>query len=220
MVKIFVDHREQKSIVKELVKAKIDVEMKQLAVADFVLETKNLDGKVLTVGIERKTQHDFLNSIIDKRIFNQLLLLRQQFDVPLLLIEGTENLYALRDFHPNAIRGILATIMIDLQVHLVYTQNVRDTAHMLSIIASRLEKKRSPLVLNAKPKMASLREQQEFLIAALPGVGSMLAKNLLQKMKSIKNIVNASEEELRDVEKIGKIKASQIRRVFDGEYPL
>ncbi len=91
---------------------------------------------------------------------------------------------------------------------------------MLSIIASRLEKKRSPLVLNAKPKMASLREQQEFLIAALPGVGSMLAKNLLQKMKSIKNIVNASEEELRDVEKIGKIKASQIRRVFDGEYPL
>lgn len=218
MAQIVMDYREDKKFVREFVKAKVECDVRQLVVGDFVLKTKNLEGEIRTVGIERKTQQDFLNSVIDRRLFNQLLMLKEHVDIPLLLVEGTENLYALRDFHPNAIRGVLATVAVDLQIPVLHTQNVRDSAHMIVLLANRLEKTRSPLVLTAKPKRMSMREQQEFLVASLPGVGPVIGKNLLRELKSIRNIANASEKELQKVEKVGKEKSAVIRRVFDEGY--
>ena len=95
--------------------ALIDVEEKELKIGDYILQTKDLNGKILNVGIERKTIQDFLNSIIDKRIINQLIILKKQFDISLLIIEGEENVYEIRNFHPNAIRGVLARIAIGFQ---------------------------------------------------------------------------------------------------------
>src|SRR3989344_680915 len=116
MVSVIVDQREQRLFVKELMKEGIEVEVKQLIVGDFILQTKNLAGEIKSVGIERKTQHDFLNSIIDKRIFNQLVMLKEEVDLPMLIVEGSLNLYQMRDFHPNTIRGVFATVAMDLQI--------------------------------------------------------------------------------------------------------
>src|SRR3989344_2626517 len=113
MTKVIVDHRETKNIIKELIKHKLDVEVKQLNIADFVLQTSDINNKEKTIGIERKTKQDFLNSIIDKRIINQLIILKENFKLPLLIIEGDENIYALSNIHPNAIRGMLSSIAID-----------------------------------------------------------------------------------------------------------
>ncbi|MSR86241.1 hypothetical protein EXS74_02505 [Candidatus Woesearchaeota archaeon] len=59
---------------------------------------------------------------------------------------------------------------------------------------------------------------QEFIVAGLPGVGTQLAQSLLKEFKSITKIVTASEQELQDVDKIGKKKAGEIRKVLDEEY--
>ena len=59
---------------------------------------------------------------------------------------------------------------------------------------------------------------QEYIVSALPGIGAVLAKPLLKHFKSIKSIVNASVDDLKEVEKIGKIKAEEIRRILDTEY--
>ena len=64
----------------------------------------------------------------------------------------------------------------------------------------------------------TLKEQQEYLISALPGIGATLAKPLLSKFGSVKNVINATEDELKDVELIGKKKAKKIKDVVDGEY--
>ena len=108
--------------------ALIDVEEKELKIGDYILQTKDLNGKILNVGIERKTIQDFLNSIIDKRIINQLIILKKQFDISLLIIEGEENVYEIRNFHPNAIRGMFASIAVSYNVPLIYSQNAKDTA--------------------------------------------------------------------------------------------
>ena len=49
-------------------------------------------------------------------------------------------------------------------------------------------------------------------------MGWGLAKPLLKRFRTIKNIVNASEKELQEVEKIGAVKAKQIKDVVEGEY--
>jgi len=54
----------------------------------------------------------------------------------------------------------------------------------------------------------------------LPGVGPGLAKPLLREFKSVKNVVNASVDDLKKVEKIGSVKAKRIKEVFDSEYKV
>ena len=62
MQTIIVDQRERSSgIVKELTKKDIKIEIRQLVIADFVIQTKDSEGKIIDVGIERKTTNDFLN---------------------------------------------------------------------------------------------------------------------------------------------------------------
>ena len=56
VMKILLDYRERKSgIKKELIKQGLEVIEKQLVSADFVIKTKDIHGKILTIGIERKT---------------------------------------------------------------------------------------------------------------------------------------------------------------------
>ncbi len=216
-MQIIVDHRENSNIIKELIKENITIEKKQLDIADFIIQTKNLDNKIQNVGIERKTIQDLLNSIIDKRLISQLMLLKENFDVPLLIIEGDENIYKIRDFHPNSIRGIISTIAIDFQIPIIHTKNQRDTAKYLALIAKRLEKPRRPLSLVPKKRLLTLKEQQLYLIESLPGIGPTISKSLLKKFKSIRNIVNAREKELQKVDKIGKIKAKNLKKLFESE---
>ena len=216
-MEIIADYRE-KRIILELCKKHIKVDTKSLISADFIIQSKALDGREVLVGIERKTIIDFLNSIIDKRIITQLIALKENFDIPVLMIEGEENIYQIRNFHPNSIRGMLSAIAIDLQIPILYTKNEKDTASYLETIAKRLENKKRDISLLKSKKPISAKELQEYIVESLPGVGPTLAKSLLKKFKSIKNIANTSEKELQEVEKIGKNKAKRIKEIMEKEY--
>ena len=218
MAKIIVDYREDKKIIKDLYKQKIDVEIKSLIYADFVMQVKDINENIKDLAIERKTIGDFLNSIIDKRILTQLIALKENFPLQLLIIEGEENIYSIRNFHPNSIRGMLSSIAIDFQIPTIFTKNYRDTAAYLSLIAKRLEKPRKNISLVGKRKPLTLKEQQEYIIESMPGIGSNLARALLTKFKSVKNIINAKEDKLKKVEKIGEKKSKILREIIDSEY--
>jgi Fanconi anemia group M protein len=218
MTKILIDHREDKKLIKELIKRKLEVEIKQLPSADIILKTKNKDNKIETVGIEIKKQNDFLNSIIDKRLHLQLTNLKENFSIPILIIEGNENIYEVRNFHPNSIRGMLASIAIDYQIPTIYTKNHRDTASFIHVIAKRLEKPIRDISLLKKKKPLSPKELQEYIIESLPGIGPSVAKLLLKEFKTIKNIMLASEEDLKKIPKIGDIKAERIIQILNQVY--
>ncbi|MBS3156085.1 hypothetical protein J4413_02525 [Candidatus Woesearchaeota archaeon] len=218
-MEIIADYRE-KRIILELSKKEIDVKSKSLISADFIINSKTKNGKEVLVGIERKTLTDFLNSIIDKRIITQLISLKENFDIPLLVIEGEQNIYKIRNFHPNSIRGMLSAIAIDLQIPTLYTKNEKDTASYIETIAKRIESKRKDISLLKKRKPLELTELQEYIIESFPGIGPTIAKNLLKKFKTVKKIVNAEEKELLEVEKLGKKKVKEIKRVLEEDYKL
>lgn len=219
MPKILVDHRERNSgIIRELIKNGLEVEEQQLISADFVIQSKTIEDKINTIGIERKQQNDFINSIIDKRILNQLRLLKENFSIPLLIIEGHRNIYSIRNFHPNAIRGMLSAIAIDFQIPIIYTRNHRDTAALLTTIAKRLETPKNLLLSLKKKKPLTLKEQQQYLIESLPGIGPSLSKALLTKFGSVKKIINAEEHHLQKIDKIGPKKIKKIKEVIESSY--
>ena len=215
MTTIIIDSRENKQFIKEFTKEEINIEVKQLLTADFIIQTKTINESIQHVGIERKTVSDLLNSIIDKRLINQLIILKENFDIPLLIIEGEENLYKIRDFHPNTIRGIILTVAVDFQIPIIYSRGIKDTCQFLLLLAKRLEKPRKPFSLLDRKKPLTLKEQQLYFIESFPGIGPTIAKSLLKEFRSIKNIINASEGDLKKVDKIGKNKAKLIYKLFN-----
>lgn len=124
----------------------------------------------------------------------------------------------MRNFHPNAIRGMLAAIAIDFQIPILYTRNFKDTAKLITIMAKRLEKPKKYHSLLSKRKPVSVKEQQELIVSSFPGIGPEISKALLKKFKSLKNLMNSNEESLKKVEKIGKKKAAQIFNLIQKIY--
>ncbi|RLI80169.1 Hef nuclease [Archaeoglobales archaeon] len=207
---VYVDSREAKSgVVKHLYDLGVDIRIKNLDVADYVVSDR--------VAIERKTVEDFADSLIGKeRLFGQLLRLKNAYQKPLLIIEG-DNLY--RRVHPNAIRGAIAAIAVDLGIPIVQTSNTNETAELILAIAKReQEAKERQVSLHAGKTKRSLKEQQEYVVSAISDIGPVIAKNLLNEFKTIERIATASEEELTKVPKIGKKTAGKIRRLMTTPY--
>ena len=52
----------------------------------------------------------------------------------------------------------------------------------------------------------------------VPGVGRGIARNLLKHFKTIRNVFEADEKKLKEVDKVGKIKAKKISEILDRKY--
>ena len=211
-IKIFADYREKGSgVIKELAENNMEVHLEKLEYADYVLSSR--------CGIEIKTVHDFVDSIIDGRLLHQIKDLKRSFERPVVVIEGSEDIYSVRNVHHNSILGMMATIAVSYGIPIIQTRNFRETASLLQMVARReQEETGKDFNLHADRKPSTLKEQQEYLVSSFPGINIGLAKPLLNHFKSVKNLINASEKELKEVEKIGPQKAKQIKDVVEGEY--
>jgi len=211
-VKIIADVREKASgVIKELLELGAELDLKTLKVGDYILSSR--------VCVEIKSVWDFVNSIIDGRLLQQIKELKINFERPLVVVEGTEDIYSVRKVHPHAIRGMLATIAISYGIPILQTKNYKETASLLNIIAKREQEETTrEFSLHGDKKPLTLKEQQEYIVSALPGVGAILAKPLLKKFGSVKKVVNASEDKLKKVGLIGDKKAKRIKHVLDERY--
>jgi Fanconi anemia group M protein len=209
---IFADYREKGSpVIKQLLDLNVDLKLDKLEYADYLLSRR--------VAVEFKTVQDFVDSIMDNRLMEQIRELKRQYERPVIIIEGIEDIYSVRNIHPNAIRGMIANIIVSYGIPLIYTKSPIETASLLFIIAKREQEfENREFMPHSDKRIADTKWLQEYIISALPGIGAVLAKPLLQHFKSIKNIVNASVDELKEVEGIGKKKAEEIRKILDEEY--
>jgi Fanconi anemia group M protein len=89
---------------------------------------------------------------------------------------------------------------------------------MITIAKREQEENSKDFGIRGERKPLSDTELQEYIMSGLPGVGPSLAKSLLSKFKTIEKIVNASEDELKEVDKIGSKKALEIQRILKKEY--
>ncbi len=212
-VLIYVDNREQaSSVVKELEELGALLKMRQLDVGDYVISDD--------VVIERKTIEDFLESLIDGRLFNQLVGMASNHAAPLVLVEGDMNdIFSLRNVHRNAIIGALSSIALNYRVPVLFTKDAKETAEFVYLIAKREQLKgEKEIRLRVGRKGLSMPLMQRFIMESFPTVGPVLAQSLLKKFGSIKKFANATDKELTSVDKLGDKKAKQILDVLNKDY--
>ena len=207
---VFADSREGNSkVIRHLSEMEIDVQIRSMAVGDYQVSDE--------VVIERKTAKDFVDSIIDKRLFKQARELSEEFKRPLLILEGDDIYNGM--LHPNAVRGTIAAIAIDFGISIIPTRNSEDTAAMIKRIAVREQSgDKVNIQIRTDKKPTSMWEQQLFIIESLPNIGPVNAKNLLKHFGTVENVIKASESELQEVEGIGKKTAKNIRKVVESKY--
>ncbi len=211
-VKIFADYREKSTgTVKELVELGVGVKLEMLQCADYILSAR--------VGVELKTTQDFVDSIIDGRLLEQLKTLKKSYEKPLIIIQGTQDLYSARNVHPNAIRGMLGTIAISYGIPILCTKDEKESAGLLLSMAKReQEEDKKEFSPHADKKPTTLKEQQEYLVSCLPNVGPNLAKELLKRFGCVQAVFMASEEGLKKVPGVGDKIAKTIRQLATEPY--
>jgi Fanconi anemia group M protein len=210
-IKIVVDHREYRSnVVRNLAIKGTFIEPEQLDIGDYVLSSR--------IGVERKNVDDFLESLIDGKLFKQMAQLRDAYSRPILILEG-ENLLLKRNINHNAIFGSLASISVDFGIPVLATKDANETADLLKVIAQREQKEdKKEVAIRGEKTQMSLRERQQFIIEGLPNVSAVIAKRLLSYFGSVKDIANATEEELIKVKGVGKNIASEIIKLLNANY--
>jgi ERCC4-related helicase len=209
-ITIYADYREKGSgIIKKLIDLGVNIRLGSLEVGDYLLSSD--------VVIEHKTVEDFVDSLIDRRLFTQIKDMKK-YPKQVIIIEGDNDLFSQRKLHPNAVRGMLAVICVDYAIPLLTAKDSNEVALLLAVIAKRLQSTEKKDFTLHSQKPLTLREQQEYLVSALPGIGPILSKPLLKHFGSVKNIMNAEAEKLMEVELIGNKKADKIKEVIDSEY--
>ena len=186
--KIIIDYREKQSLVAaKLVKLGFEIEFKELKVADYLVND---------VAIERKTVSDFISSMLNKRLVNQLEEL-QQYKHKLLIIEGIDE----QEIYPennnmnsNSIRGFLLSILLKHKIPMLFTQNYKDTAQFIYRIAM---KKNQEMGIRANKKSLNKKEQMQFILEGFPGIGPKTARKLLKEFSTLQNIFSAPQDELK-----------------------
>jgi ERCC4-related helicase len=208
---IHVDNRERTSMIaRELLGMNVSVELSNLPVADYILSDR--------IAVERKNVKDLISSIIDKRLFDQLKALKETYSIPILLIEG-EDIYAIGGMHPEAIRGAIASVIISYGIPIIWTKNQAESARMLYTMARREQSEREVRIsIRGEKKPLSIKEMQEFIVAGLPSVDTVLATRLLNTFKNVEGIFTVSKKQLMEVKGIGEKIADKIRLIASYDY--
>ncbi len=206
---IYIDTRESLLLVDELKKQGSRVDVKALPMGDFVLSTD--------VVAERKTAEDFVKSVIDGRLFSQLVAMREAYPRPLLILEGDRRRAV--GIGSAAFIGALASVVSDFQVSIFTSSDECETAQILFHIARReqMDKKKEVRIRSGR-KPTSTSDMQKYIVAGLPGVSTVLADRFLRELKTVANIFNASEEELMRIEGVGEKLAKRINEISTKEY--
>jgi len=186
LLKVIIDNREKKLM--DLLDQKfpnIQYEPQQLDVADIIISEE--------VAIERKEGFDFVSSIIDNRLFEQLIRLKETYPTPILILEGlNDNVFENTGMKISSIYGALAKIAYKMLIPVIPTRNLEDTAIVIERIAYREQIRDGATILSRKaPKSMNTKERRKYIVEGLVDLGPKKAELLIDKFKTPHKVIKA-----------------------------
>ncbi len=207
-IRIYADVKEEASGIPSMLESMgVIVLRDNLPVGDYLLP-----GGIV---VERKTGEDYVNSLFDGRLFDQISRMTEVYDSVVLVVEGSLPRWYRDRF--KQLYSALARIIVSFNVNVVYTMDPSDTAIFIEALARKsMESRGSRVVIHKKPKLGSLREWQLYVVSSLPGIGPKTAEKLLENFKTIEAICTASIAELQRI--LGEKRAERVKQVLKTPY--
>jgi len=179
----------------------------------------NVDRYLLSkrLAVERRTGSSFLRGIMDKTLFTSAIHLSEHYSAPVLIVEGQVD-YTYSHFDPQAVRGALTSMVLEYGLSVLATEDAEETVSLIGMMARQEQVGIPEISFAPKRKATGLADLQRRVVEMLPGCGMVMAREMLQRMGSVRRIANATTEDLREIRGIGSSRASEIHRVFEAEY--
>lgn len=170
--------------------------------------------------VERKDVEDFHDTITGERsLFEQIKNMSDAYRNPVLLIEGDHAELYTQNIHPNAVRGVLATVVSDFNTTIVESMDEDDTASILKHLAKReQDESQSTVNPHGNKETGSVKSQQEYIVSSIEGIGPKTAESLLGEFGDVISVFEAEQESLKQVEGIGDEVADKIYSILRTEY--
>jgi len=218
---LFIDNRERSGL-EDLVKKYIDKkdnlfhQTKQNMIADYVFNS---------VGIEAKSIHDYMGSMMSGHLEQQLNNLDDNYNNAILLVWGTLDQYLAQAMKSGRkIRfaqawasyvGSLARYCTDYDIQII---TLPDRSSAARFICKRFEKDGtlgSSSTYRVLRKTTSEDMRVDTLRAA--GASESIAHKLLEKFGCVAEIGSAPVKELTEIVGLGKVRATRISEVLNSE---
>jgi len=205
-LRIVVDEREKRSGIPSLLKGiGINLEMKTLPVGDYIVAPETI--------VERKSISDLVSSVFDGRLFDQCNRMKENFQFPIIIIEGDTNEIEELTENPFVFYGAVSSVAIDFKIPIISTPNASHTAKLLVSMCSRKDVTKGPFIKKIR-KSDDLQRQQLSVLSSLPGIGEKTAIRMLEKFGTPLNVFSASSIELSKISGLGELRAKKIKKIL------
>ena len=205
-LRIIVDERERKSGIPDLLKAiGMGVEMKTLPIGDYIVAPETI--------VERKSIKDLMASVFDGRLYDQCTRLKENFEHPIVLVEGNvDEIEEITD-NPLVFYGALSRVTLEFKIPIIPTPSASHTAKLLVALCSKKDGPKGPYLKKIK-KSSNLETQQLSTLCSLPGIGEKFAVRMLEKFGTPLKVFSATTSELAKVEGLGESRAKKIKNML------
>ncbi|PBP19263.1 MUS38-like protein [Diplocarpon rosae] len=226
--RVVVDVREFRSSLPSLLHGRSMVVVPcMLTVGDYILSP--------SICIERKSIKDLISSFKDGRLYNQAETMQLHYKSPMLLIEFDQNKsFTLEPFADlsgslNSVSAANATsdlqsklVLLTLafpRLRIIWSSSPYQTAEIFESLKTQ-EMEPDPIAAvrmglegGQKAEDQSFNREPQDMLRVVPGVTGKNIKNLVVEMGSLREVANATLEELEPA--VGKEAARQIYRFFN-----
>jgi len=210
--RIIADEREKQSGVPEkLSRLDVRVYFSRLGVGDYVVTPE--------IAVERKSLPDFVASVYDGRLFSQASSLSSAFRKPYIIIEGDLTQLTKLVKNVSSYYGAVASVTLAYDLRLLHTATQDETAMALAaLVRNSRARPVPPGIMLAPPKGKDTSQQQLYLVSSLPGVGMKLARRMLNRHGTPRQVMTLTEAQLAMVPGLGPKRASKIARALDTKF--
>ena len=175
LISIIVDDREGNAEVIQFLSEMNDVSVnvKRLGVGDYLVDNHLL--------FERKALRDFASSLIDGRLFRQMIQLAGSKYKGVLILEGTGKDLLKTGVRRESLQGALITISLILGIPILRSLNPSESSQLILYAAKQFNCFASGGIPRHGSRPKGKRKRQIYILQGLPGVGYARAARLLEK---------------------------------------
>mgnify|MGYP003649512018 CR=1 FL=1 len=225
---LMIDKREKSKLAELIIKRAnlmhIPYSYVWLEIGDYVLQTEP------SVCFEAKSIEDFLGSVRNKRLFNQIDNMQDAYDINTVLIHGKlEDATTYLDLTgplgndnhrwKNKLKGMICGAMASINIHTetncLWVPSLDEAAHIVMASCSQVKK---PLIIKKQlPKKTRTDDSRVDVLVGIDGISAQKARELLSKHGSINEIASCNIKDLTKIKGIGKVTAGNIIKTLTSE---
>ncbi|MEM4104707.1 MAG: ERCC4 domain-containing protein, partial [Thermoplasmatales archaeon] len=189
---IIIDSREPKRMIDELKKLpESEYRIETLAYGDYIIMGKT--GKFV---IERKDVFDLIKSVTDGRLWEQLKGMEKYKEYRRIIIIEGNIMRAVKILNYNLARyiGVETSIVFGWDISLVHTGGYKETVMFIEQLNRKVGRDNvdvNEIKSTITKEKRDINQELLDVLLAISGIGGKKAKLLLDKYKTLYNIVNA-----------------------------